>query len=177
MTSYPNSNLSDFFSTASHGEILRFHAQAADVLRLRGLTRSANNPVGDFAEGIFCRTFGWKPADSATLPFDATDEHGIKYQIKGRRVRNDGESRQLSAIRDLEKEGFDFIAAIIFGWEYQILSAIIVPRAIVKALATFQSFTNSHRFMVDQRTLAQPSVKDVTALATAASTKWLDTRP
>jgi hypothetical protein len=40
-------------------EFLNLHAQALEELRQRGLIRSSNNPVGDYAEYFFCRAFEW----------------------------------------------------------------------------------------------------------------------
>lgn len=38
-------------------ELLKTHSAVMDELRRRAVVRSANNPVSDLAELIFCRTF------------------------------------------------------------------------------------------------------------------------
>ena len=35
-------------------ELLRLHARVAAALRDRGVTRTANNPTGDYGELLFC---------------------------------------------------------------------------------------------------------------------------
>jgi hypothetical protein len=49
------------------------HAEVSEELRRRGVIRSSNNPIGDLAEHLFCRDFGWKQAPSSKGDADATD--------------------------------------------------------------------------------------------------------
>lgn len=86
-------------SVLTPSALLALHAQVADELRARGITRSANNPTGDLAEYLFCKAFGWKQADHSSANADATGSDGTRYQIKGRRITRQNGSRQLSAIR------------------------------------------------------------------------------
>ena len=47
----------------SSRELLALHANVADELRARGISRSANNPTGDLAEYLFCKAFNWVRAE------------------------------------------------------------------------------------------------------------------
>lgn len=76
-------------------ELLALHAQIADELVARGITRSYNNPTGDLAELFFCKAFGWTRTDKSIAHIDAIGE-GIRYQIKGRRITRVNKSRQLA---------------------------------------------------------------------------------
>lgn len=49
-------------SDLSVSEILALHSNTLIALRDRGVVRSGNNPTGDLAEYLFCKTFGWKQA-------------------------------------------------------------------------------------------------------------------
>lgn len=62
----------------------------AEQLCARGITRTSNNPTGDLAEYLFCRTFGWKQVDNSKANIDAVDSAGLRYQIKGRRIKRIG---------------------------------------------------------------------------------------
>ena len=68
------------------GELLALHSEIAEELRRRGVVRSSNNPMGDLAEYLFCRAFGWQQADNSVRSYDATAADGTRYQIKGRRM-------------------------------------------------------------------------------------------
>ncbi len=153
-------------------ELLALHAGISEELRKRGVTRSSNNPVGDFAEHLFCRAFGWTQAPNSMRDTDATDNAGTRYQIKGRRLTNHNESRQLGAIRDLPLERFDILAAVLFKEDYRVVRAALIPRAVVNSLATRVERTNSWRFILRDAIWAIDTVKDVTAELRKAEEAW-----
>ena len=64
-------------STLTPVELLAIHAAHCEELRRRGLSRSSNNPVGDLAEYLFCKAFGWKQAALSVRDADATDNSGF----------------------------------------------------------------------------------------------------
>jgi len=150
------------FSSHTSQELLSIHGRISEELRERGVTRSSNNPTGDLAEYFFCKAFGWKQLPNSNSNIDATDERGARFQIKGRRMTRHNESRQLSAIRDLSGEHFDFIAAVLFLEDYRILRAGIIPYQIVLDRSTFVSRTNSHKFILSDEIWGIPGVRDVT---------------
>lgn len=135
-------------SSLAPRDLLALHARVADELRTRGITRSSNNPTGDLAEYIFCKAFGWKQASNSNANIDAIGTDGIRYQIKGRRITRYNNSRQLSAIRDLDGAHFDFLAGVLFNEDYSVMRAALIPHAIALARASFVERTNSHRFLL-----------------------------
>jgi hypothetical protein len=148
------------------------HSAVADELRQRGVTRSANNPAGDFAENLFCRAFGWVQAPSSMKSADAIDGNGIRFQIKCRRITAQNTSRQLSALRSLEDFGFDILAAVLFNKDYSVLRAALIPYAIVVSEAKHQTHTNSGRFMLRDAVWNLPGVEDVTHKLRIAAKEW-----
>lgn len=157
------------FRALSVSELLETHTGVLDELRERGILRSANNPTGDYAEWLFCRAFGWEQAANSVKGFDATDEDGIRYQIKGRRMHQHNTSRQLSAIRDLE--GFDVLAGILFDASFAVARAALIPSEVVRERSKFTQHTNSHRFLLRDDIWNAPGVRDVTASLRAIATK------
>ncbi|MHC4044808.1 hypothetical protein [Bradyrhizobium sp. 23AC] len=153
-------------------ELLALHAAVSGELRRRGVTRSSNNPVGDLAEHLFCRAFGWNQAPNSMRDADATDSANLRYQIKGRRLTAHSNSRQLSALRDLPAQGFDFLAAILFHEDYRVLKAALIPHSRVAALARRVERTNSWRFLLRDSVWAAPDVRDVTAELRRAENIW-----
>jgi hypothetical protein len=142
-------------------ELLELHAEVNEELRRREIVRSANNPTGDLTEYLFCSAFGWKQAPNSKKGFDATDEQGIRYQIKGRRVHRRNKSRQLSSIRDFL--GFDFLAAALFDDTYTIRRAIVLPVSLVADRSIYVKHTNSYKFMLHDEIWNIPGAKDVTS--------------
>ena len=144
-------------------ELLALHATLGDELRKRGITRSSNNPTGDLAEYLFCKAFGWKQAGNSHANVDAIASDGTRYQIKGRRITQYNNSRQLSAIRDLGGAHFDFLAGVLFSEDYAVMRAALIPHAVAIGRATFVERTNSHRFLLREDIWNALGVRDVTA--------------
>jgi hypothetical protein len=143
-------------------ELLALHAQVADELRARGITRSSNNPTGDLAEYLFCKAFGWAQSGNSNANIDAVAPDGTRYQIKGRRITRHNNSRQLSAIRDLPGSHFDLLAGVLFNEDYSVMRAALIPHGVALARATFVERTNSHRFLLRDDVWNAPGVRDVT---------------
>ena len=149
-------------TTLTPAELLKLHAGIIEELRARGIVRSSNNPTGDLAEYLFCKAFEWKQADNSEANLDARGLDGTRYQIKGRRLTRHNGSRQLSAIRDLDGNHFDFLAGVLFEEDYSVLRAALIPHSVVAELATFGAWTNSHRFLLRDNIWEMFGVRDVT---------------
>jgi hypothetical protein len=149
-------------SDLSPPALLALHAQVADELRTRGITRSANNPTGDLAEYLFCRSFGWKQSGNSQANIDAVGSDGTRYQIKGRRITRYNNSRQLSAIRDLGGAHFDILAGVLFNEDYTVMRAALIPHVVAIESATFVERTNSYRFLLRDNIWNASGVHDVT---------------
>jgi len=143
-------------------ELLVLHAQIAEELRSRGITRTSNNPTGDFAEYLFCKAFGWKQECNSNAHIDAIGSDGMRYQIKARRITRYNNSRQMSAIRNLVDDHFDFLAGVLFTEDYKIYRAAIIPRVVVVERSKYVTHTNSHRFLLHDDIWDAPNVQDVT---------------
>ena len=109
-------------------KLLGLYGALLDELRKRGVVRSSNNPLSDYAEGLFCKTFGWAQEGNSAAGYDAVDAaSGTRYQVKGRRLTAHNASRQLSAIRNLDDHPFHFLAGLLVDARFQIVRAAIIP--------------------------------------------------
>jgi hypothetical protein len=145
-------------------ELLRTHCGVLDELRRREVVRSANNPVSDFAEFLFCRAYPqWTRENNSASGHDAVDPQGVRYQIKARRLHRHNKSRQLSAIRNLPARPFEYLAGVLFDESFGIYRAAIIPLAVVEERAKRSEHTNSWRFLLRDDVWDVPGVEDVTA--------------
>ena len=142
--------------------LLVLQAAVIDEFRRRGIARTGNGPLGDYAETLFARAFGWTLEANSAAGHDATDAAGIRYQIKGRRVTAATPSRQLGAIRQLPERPFDYLAAVLFDGKFDILRAVLIPVVLVIDVAKPSKHTNSWRVMLSDRLIAAKGVRDVT---------------
>jgi len=143
-------------------ELLRTHGAVLDELRRREILRSANSPISDYAEALFCRAFGWTREGNSTSGFDARDEAGLRYQIKARRLGSGPGSRQLSAIRNLAGDPFEQFAAVLFAPDFSVHRAALIPIDVVKLRVRRSSHTNSDVLHLRDEVWLAPGVVDVT---------------
>lgn len=167
----------DLIRNATPRALLELQAAAVDELRARGIARTANAPLGDYAEALFAHALGWTLLGNSTLGHDAVDTAGLRFQIKARRLADISASRQLGAIRRLEGCQFDLLAAILFDARFDVVAAALIPHAIVEAAAKPTTHTNSWRLMMTDRLIAAPGVRDVTDVLRAAHASFGDQKP
>lgn len=143
-------------------ELFKIYVATLSELRARGVTRSTNNPIADYAELLFEVALGFTRTTKSTKGHDATDKAGLKYEIKGRRLTAHNTSRQLSALRGLEKAHFDFLGGVLFRADFSVLRACLVPHDQVLANASYRSHTNSWIFFLRDSVWGLPGVVNVT---------------
>jgi hypothetical protein len=102
-------------------ELLR-SIRVSDTLRARKTIRSANNPVADYAEGLCAKALNLKLANKSTTGYDGTDPNSKKIEVKARRIAKENGSRQLSAIRGIGSQHFDFLAGVLFNADFSALA-------------------------------------------------------
>lgn len=144
-------------------ELLRNFGAILGELRRRGICRTENLPTGDFAEHLACRALDLEQAPKSAKGFDAVASDGRRYQIKGRRITEWNPSTQLSAIRDLPEEPFDFLIAILFDQEFQITGAYQFTLAACQESARSVARTNSYIVFANAGLIGHPDTVDLTA--------------
>jgi hypothetical protein len=125
-------------------ELLRRWSDIMAELRVRGVIRSSNNPVADYAEQIAAEQLGLTLAGNSTSGYDAVDEHGARYQIKARRLITSKTSRQLSTLRNLLDDLFDWLVVVLLDNEFSVQELWKLPVELVRDHATYRRHVNAH---------------------------------
>ena len=119
--------------TATDAELLALSVRIAGRTHKRGLVRSGNGITGDYAEKVVADTLGLKLANASAAAYDALGADGTRYQIKARRMNATGRgTRQLSAIRNLDDNGFDQLIAVLFDRLYKVSHVYVIPPEVVR---------------------------------------------
>ena len=63
-------------------DLLRLFSRVLDELRSRGVVRSTNNPVADYAEYLVIKALDLRAAPKSTKGYDAVDANERKYKVK-----------------------------------------------------------------------------------------------
>src|SRR5262249_13359978 len=128
----------------------------------RGICRSSNNPVADHTERLVADRLHLELRGNSASGYDAEDEKGLRYQIKGRRITSHNRSTQLSAIRRLTQHPFDFLVGVIYNSDFSVAYGGIVPHSVVLANSVYKEHVNAHIFHMRRTVLAMPGVVDIT---------------
>jgi len=95
---------------------------------------------------------------------DAVDSSGIKYQIKSRRIIKDNGSTQLSAIRNLETQDFNYLIAVLFNEMFEVGLVVKLPHEIIGKIARFSKHINTHLLTLKGAVLTDPLVENLTSI-------------
>jgi len=126
--------------------LLGLYSMLMEELRNRGLIRSSNNPVADYAEKVAVNYMGLYRVGKEERGYDAIDDRKRKYQIKGRRITKHNSSRQLGVIRNLEEKLFNYLIAVIFNEDFSVKEIWKVPYRFVKDNSQYSEHQNGHIF-------------------------------
>ena len=143
-------------------ELLKLQASAVAELRARDVVRTNNNPIGGYAEKLAEKALGLTLETNSQIGHDAKDVHGLRYEVKARRVTSTNPSRQLSSIRQLNEKHFDWLLAIIFNEEFEVEQAVLLPHEAIADYATHREHTNSHILVMKGAVLKDARLKDIT---------------
>ena len=157
---------------SSTSELLRLYGSILTALRTRGIDRSENSPVGDYAEHLASRAFDLTLTTNSAIGYDGVDAAGVRYQVKGRRITPWNRSRQLGAIRGLgptSSDPFDVLVGVLFNGDFTVLRAALIPVSVVRTNAKAQPHVNGWRLMLTDGVWLLPDVVDATEQVRAAA--------
>lgn len=158
-------------ATLSVHELLSLQADAIDELKKRGVLRTKNNPVGDYAEWLVSHALNLTLAKNSSAGYDALSqsEPNKRVQIKARRVTPNNRSRQLGVIRNLETKDFDDLVAVIFNELYEIEEAVSIPHAVISEYSSFRAHVNGHVLHIRGALLTDARVRNIRAELNASN--------
>ena len=145
-------------------ELLQLTGKILDELSARTIVRTGNNPVGGYTEWLVSERLGLTLCRNSEKGFDSTGKDGVKYEIKARRITPANKSRQLSAIRNIEGEYFDFLIAVVYNKDFEVIMALKIPRSVVVAKSSYVNSTNSFKLMAEDSLKDEPGVVDIAPL-------------
>lgn len=152
----------------SASELFGLFAKIMAEMRQRSIVRSSNNPVADYAEYLVASALDLKLVGPSTTGYDATDSKGQRYEVKARRMTR-GPSRQLSAIRGLGKQHFDYLAGVLFNEDFTVYRACLIPFEVIGEVSIHREHVNAHIMHLSDSILKRPDVRDITAQVQAAT--------
>jgi hypothetical protein len=143
-------------------QLLQLHASAVDELRRRGVVKSTNNPIADYAEALACHALGLVPSATSTKGYDATDSRHNRFEIKARRRATDTTPTRFSAIRDLNGRHFRYLVLVLFRDDYTVERGAVLTVSAVRKRAFYQKHINGWIVPLNENTWAGVGVREIT---------------
>jgi hypothetical protein len=143
-------------------KLLQQFAGILDELKRRGVVRTRNNPVADYAEWLTVKAFGLTLERNSKAGFDGKDKSGVKFQIKSRRLDETNQSHQLGVIRNLKKHEFDYLVGVIFDHDFKVLEAYKIPYGVIIKYKRHSEHQHGEILQLRGDIIHDPSVEDVT---------------
>lgn len=145
-------------------QLLQYYVDILAELKKRNIVRTANSPLGDYAEWLVAQKLNLTLSGNSTAGYDARDSAGTRYQIKSRRVHSANRSRQLSPIRNLDGQHFDYLIAVIFNDDFSVQQAVKIPHAVISEYASYRDHINGHILHIRGVVLRDTRVENLTTL-------------
>ena len=122
-------------STFSESGLFSLYRAILSELKSRGVIRTENAPVGDYAEYLVATALGGQLAPNSEKSWDVLGEGGEKLQVKARVVSDPPEPGQLQ-LSPFRSFGFDFaVIVLLSAADYAVARASKVPRYVVESSA------------------------------------------
>jgi hypothetical protein len=157
-------------STFSESSLFSLYRVILGELKHRGVIRTENAPVGDYAEFLVATALGGQLAPNAEKSWDVLAKDGEKLQVKARVVSDPAEPGQLQ-LSPFRSFGFDFaVIVLLSATDYAVSRAAKVPRYVVESSATYRQHVNGKVLFARPEIMDHPDASDLTATLRAAQT-------
>jgi hypothetical protein len=155
-------------STLTESGLFSLYRAILNELKNRGVVRTENAPVGDYAEYLVKIALGGQLAPNSEKAWDVRGHGGEKLQVKARVVSDPVEpgQLQLSPFRS-----FDFKSAVIVllsATDYAVSRASKVPCEVVKSSAVYRKHVNGWVLFARPEIMGHSDATDLTATLRAA---------
>jgi hypothetical protein len=157
-------------STFSEPALFSLYRAILSELKHRGVIRTENAPVGDYAEYLVATALGGQLAPNSEKSWDVLANDGEKLQVKARVVSDPAKSGQLqlSPFRSL---GFDSaVIVLLSATDYAVSRASKVPRHVVESSAIYRQHVNGNVLFARPEIMSHADATDLTAALRATQT-------
>lgn len=135
------------FADAEVADLLSQYAEILAELRIRGVCRTGNAPLGDYAEYLAQSVYGGELAANSAKSHDLTDSEGRRVQVKARTISaSTSPSSVFSVFRTFD---FDIALFLVFDQAtYELIWAAELRPEEIEAHARWSSHVNGHLLRV-----------------------------
>jgi hypothetical protein len=157
-------------SALSESGLFSLYRAILRELKSRGVIRTENAPVGDYAEYLVATALGGQLAPNSEKAWDVLGGDGEKLQVKARVVSDPVEPGQLQ-LSPFRSFGFDAaVIVLLSATDYAVSRASKVPRFVVESSVIYRQHVNGKVLFARPEIMGHPGATDLTATLRAAQT-------
>jgi hypothetical protein len=157
-------------STFSEPDLFSLYRAILSELKRRGVIRTENAPVGDYAEYLVATALGGQLAPNSEKSWDVLGKDRKRLQVKARVVSDLAEPAQLQ-LSPFRSFGFDSaVIVLLSATDYAVSQASKVPRYVVESSAIYRQHVNGKVLFARPPIMGHPDATDLTATLRAAQT-------
>ena len=157
-------------SAFSQSGLFSLYRAILGELKSRGVIRTENAPVGDYAEYLVATALGGQLAPNSEKAWDVLGNDGEKLQVKAPVVADPAEPGQLQ-LSPFRSFGFDSaVIVLLSATDYAVWRASKVPRYVVESSAIYRQHVNGKVLFARPEIVGHPDATDLTATLRAAQT-------
>jgi hypothetical protein len=159
-------------SAVSESGLFSLYRAILRELKYRGVIRTGNAPVGDYAEYLVATALGGQLAPNSEKAWDVLGHDGEKLQVKARVVSEPAEPGQLQ-LSPFRSFGFDSaVIVLLSATDYTVSRASKVPCQVVESSAVYRQHVNGKVLFARPDIMNHPDATDLTAtLRTAQASR------
>jgi hypothetical protein len=147
-------------------QLLDLHNRISQELYTRNIIRTGH-VVAEYCEWLAARALNLVLATAIMKGYDATDEIGRRYQIKGRR-QFQGRGRRINGSGPITSESFDYLVIVLLNADFTVHKACVAPVDQVAAWP-IKFNANAWTFRAADSLWLLPDVSDVSDLFRSAA--------
>ena len=157
-------------STFSESDLFSLYRAILSELKSRGVIRTENAPVGDYAEYLVATALGGQLVPNSEKSSDVLGNDGEKLQVKARVVSEPAEPGQLQ-LSPFHSFGFDSaVIVLLSATDYAVSRASKVPRDVVESSAIYRRLVNGKVLFARPEIMGHSDATDLTATLRAIQT-------
>ena len=162
-------------------ELMQGYSDVLNKLTDREVVKTRNNPVGDYTEWLVQKAYGGELKGKSTKGYDlvrlekGADDRSkcVKYQIKGRWLKDDNSNKQLSIIRDLDDNQFDYLIGVLFTNDFDVKGAWKIPHDLIRKHSYYSERQRGHIVHLRKPIICSDEVINITkCLQKAEDKSW-----
>ena len=144
-------------------ELLKLHSQIIDEFKIRGIAKTRNQPISEYSKWLVINQLKLHDTKNPNEKYDGIDNLGKTYLVRSRQII-DNRAINFCVIRRLGDRNFDFLVAITFDKDFNILDAFLIPIDVLLSQTEYNDYQNGYLLNLNNLDFKDQRIKNVISI-------------